>query len=185
MRILGLTYSKLFTILLLWLQGFPGMIGGRMVLRGGEFDSLFPKDYAENRKMWFFVIWNQLYFSLLMLLVDERYVVAKAIRHVCLRQLGSVPISGVKLFLPLWNFFHQKLLFSLSLSFSFLLVNKKSLAIFAHLLVAILLLILLMAWTQKLSLSFFLVQWLPLCSCLSSQRFLCSQLTVVPRKVYR
>lgn len=56
------------------------------------------------------------YFSLLMLFVDERYVVAKAVRPVCLKQLGSVLDSGVKLSLSPWNFFHRKLLFFVFLS---------------------------------------------------------------------
>ena len=58
--------------------------------------------------------------------MDERDVVAKVIRSVCLRQLGSVPSSGVKLFLPLKFLSSKATLFSL-------LTNRKSLAIFVHL----------------------------------------------------
>lgn len=32
-------FSKLFTVLLLWLQEFPGTTGGSVVLQGGELDS--------------------------------------------------------------------------------------------------------------------------------------------------
>ena len=152
MRIPGLTFSRLFTVLLLWLQEFPGTTGGSVVLREESW-TLLPKDCAENRKMGSFVIWNRLYVSLLMLLVDERYVVAKAIRPVCLRQLGSVPISGVKLFSSLWNFFHQKLLFYFFF-LSFLPASRKSLAIFVHLAVAFLVLILLIGWDSKIELQF-------------------------------
>lgn len=89
---------------------------------------------GENRKMWSFVIW--LYFSLLILLVDERYFVVKVIRPVCLRQLGSVPISGVKLFLPL-KFLLSKATFSQikifsNATFFLCLLIEKSLASFVH-----------------------------------------------------
>lgn len=67
---------------------------------GKSYSLLFPKDYAENRKVPSFMICSWLYFNLLML-VEERYVFAGVIRPVCLRRLGSIPSSGVKLFLPL------------------------------------------------------------------------------------
>lgn len=58
--------------------------------------------------------------------MDERYVVARVFRPVCLRQLGSIPSSGVKLFSPLKFLPSKAALFSL-------LTNRKSFAIFVHL----------------------------------------------------
>ena len=81
---------------------------------------------------------KRFHFSLVMLFVDERCVVAKAVRPACLKQLGSVLNSGVKLFLSV-KFLPSKatLFFFLSL----FLVSRKSLAIFVHLAVAFLVLL--------------------------------------------
>lgn len=92
------------------------------------------------------MIW--LSFSLLILLVDERYVVAEVIRPVCLRQLGSIPISGIKLFLPL-KFLSSETTFSqIKKKFQklpFSLLANRSLASFVPLRVTVLVLICLIA----------------------------------------
>lgn len=49
MSIPGIMFSKLFTVLLLWLLGFPRTVRNNVVLQGRELDSLFPKDWRKQK----------------------------------------------------------------------------------------------------------------------------------------